>query len=368
MRQVWLSALSIALCVTVVSAGQRPALTPSSAFADILNEYQLGDPRRAVEALAGWDDERLAAEAVVEPGEERLVPRAAVALLLTESGMASRRFGRLGSSASRFHELRGWGLEPSFEVHAWRAHTLIDGLAVHARDTDDAELRAWVKSWYILTTSYCLEFQLPCRLGLYEKGVHHADRDDPEVMLWRGSMQEPGILTREFFTHEAVSIGYGQESRYWYRKALERNPMLVEARLRLGRSLHVTQNDPDAAAILERTLSDALQVNHVFAAHLAALTLGEIHEDNDRLPEAIPYYRQAVGILRGHTASVALGLALVRTGQREEGWAVGREMFGTKGPGTESVLDPWAVYRSAQYWQSASRITEMRKAIRGGRP
>jgi hypothetical protein len=106
----------------------------------------------------------------------------------------------------------------------------------------------------------------------------------------------------------------------------------------------------------------------VFAAHLSALFLGEIHEDKGRLKEAIPYYRQAVEIYRGHTASVALGMALVRSGQRVEGWDLGRQMFGTKGPGTESLLDPWAIVRSAQYWQTASRITEMRKAVRGVLP
>lgn len=85
-----------------------------------------------------------------------------------------------------------------------------------------------------------------------------------------------------------------------------------------------------------------------------------------RLLEAIPYYRQAVEIHRGHIASVALGMALVRTGQRAEGWEQGRLMFGTRGTGNASLLDPWTVARSAQYWQSASRIEEMRKAVRGG--
>ena len=138
--------------------------------------------------------------------------------------------------------------------------------------------------------------------------------------------------------------------------------------MRLGRTLHVTQNDPDAVDELERALADALKVNHVFAAHLSALMLGEIHEDQGRLTEAIPYYRQAVDIYRGHSASVALGMALVRTGQRLEGWEQGRLMFGTKGPDNTSLLDPWAIVRSAQYWQTASRIAEMRKAVRGGRP
>jgi len=371
MGRILLGALLVGVGATsLLTAAPTRALTERSTFTDILAEYQSGDPRRAVEALSAWDDERVTREAVVPEGALGLVAPAAVALLLTESGMASRRFGRIDPDAIQM-SMGGWGLEKSFEVHSYRAYSLIEELVEQARANDDAELMAWVKSWYILTTSYCLEFnsvEVRCGQGLYEKGVHHADKNDPEVMLWRGSMTEPPIFSRWRMKEMFSSVSYGQESRHWFRKALETQPMMVEARMRLGRSLHLTQNDPDAGAVLTRALADALRANHVFAAHLSALTLGEIHEDQGRLLEAIPYYRQAVQIHRGHTASVALGMALVRTGQRAEGWEQGRLMFGTKGSGTASLLDPWAVARSAQYWQTASRIAEMRKAVRGGRP
>lgn len=360
----------VIVCAAVAAAPAALAPAPPDTFAAILAEYQQGDPRRAVETLAGWDEARIEAEAVVPDGAEGLVPPAAVALLLTEAGMTSRRFGRIRRDALQM-SMGGWGLEKSFEVHSYRAYSLVEQLVEQARARHDAELMAWVKSWYILTTSYCREFssiEVRCADGLFEKGLHHADKNDPEVMLWRGSMTEPPYLSRWRMKDVWASVGHGQESRYWFRKALEKDSMLVEARMRLGRSLHVTQNDPDAPKVLERALADALRINHVFAAHLSALLLGEIHEDRGRLTDAIPYYRQAVEIYRGHTASVALGMALVRTGQRAEGWEQGRLMFGTRGPGTESLLDPWAVVRSAQYWQTASRITEMRRAVRGGRP
>ena len=366
-----LGALVVCACAaSLLTAAQPRPLTARSTFTDILAEYQLGDPRRAVEALGDWDEERVTREAVLPEGAAGLVAPAAVALLLTEAGMATRRFGHLKKDAVQAI-LGNWGLEKSFETHSYRAYTLIETLVEQALADDDAELMAWVKSWYILTTSYCREFAsvtVRCSQGLLEKGLHYADKNDPEVMLWRGAMAEPPILARWRMKHEWSSTTYGHESRYWYKKALEKQPMMVEARMRLGRSLHVTQNDPDAVEVLERALADALSVNHVFAAHLAALSLGEIYEDQGRLREAIPYYRKAVEVHRGHTASVALGMALVRTGQRAEGWEQGRLMFGTKGPGTTaSLLDPWTIARSAQYWQSASRVEEMRKAVRGGR-
>ncbi len=365
--------LAVVACVgatSLLTAAYTPAhlraLTPDSAFADILAEYQTGDPRRAVEVLSLWSEARVDAEAVVSEGAVGLVPRAAVALLLTESGMASRRFGRIDPDLVQMSH-GYWGLEKAFEVHSYRAYTLMEKLVEHAKATNDSALQQWVTSWYILTSSYCLKFTslyVRCGQGLYEKGVHHADDDDAEVMLWRGSMMEPPILSRWRTKHNLSDVRAGHESRQWFRKALERDPTMVEARMRLGRSLHLTQNDPDATEILERALADALASNHVFAAHLSALTLGEILEDNGQLLDAIPYYRQAVEIYRGHSASVALGMALVRTGQRLEGWEQGRLMFGTRGPGNESLLDPWVVVRAAQYWQTASRIAEMRQAVR----
>ncbi len=353
------------LCAAVPSAAGRSALTPDSTFAEVLSEYTGGDARAAVEILSDWDEERLEREAVVPDDTPTLVAKAATALLLTEAGMASRRFGRPAEGASRFFEPTGWGLQKSFEVHSYRAHALIDTLATEAAERHDVEFLAWAKSWYILASSYCLEFDLACTDGLLEKGLHHADANDPEVMLWRGAIREPRIRTRAVFKHElSPSVTHGQEARYWFRKALEARPSLIEARVRLGRSLFVTQNDPAAEPYLVEALEQADATNHVFAGYMAALTLGEMAEADDRLSDAVPHYRRAITFVPGHTAHVALGLALIRLGQREEGWQQGRLMFGTRGPGTESVLDPFAVYLSAQYWQSASRLEQMRKAVR----
>jgi tetratricopeptide (TPR) repeat protein len=360
-----LSLGALLVCAGVLSAAGQGVLTSDASFAELLNEYRAGDARRAVDVLSTWDEDRLEREASVPDDDGALVSRAATALLLTEAGMASRRFGRPAKGASRFFEPTGWGLQKSFEVHAYRAHALIDALATEAAERHDVEFLAWAKSWYILSSSYCLEFQLACTEGLLEKGLHHAREDDPEVMLWRGSIREPRIRTREVFTHQmSASVTYGQEARHWFRKALEARPSLVEARVRLGRSLFVTQNDPAAERYLVEALEQADAERHVFAGYIAALTLGEMAEAVGRLADAVPQYRRAITFVPGHTAHVALGLALVQLGQRDEGWQQGRVMFGTRGPGTESVLDPFAVYLSAQYWQSASRLAEMRKAVR----
>jgi hypothetical protein len=101
--------------------------------------------------------------------------------------------------------------------------------------------------------------------------------------------------------------------------------------------------------------------------YLSGLFLGELIEHEGDLAGAIPYYRGAVASYPGaHTAAVALGQALVRTGLGETGWSAARTMFGDEGRGGTAVLDPWSVYRGAQYWQEASRLRLMREMVTVG--
>ena len=149
-----------------------------------------------------------------------------------------------------------------------------------------------------------------------------------------------------------------------FRRALRLRPDLVEARLRLGHIQSAVHGFPEGRQQLEQALREAQAVNHPFTAYLAALFLGDLHESHGRMTEAIAHYRVALEVVRGHTASVALTQALARTGQAERAWEVGRRMFANEGPSVEPVLDPFVVYLSAQYWQSAARLREMRSLVR----
>jgi hypothetical protein len=83
------------------------------------------------------------------------------------------------------------------------------------------------------------------------------------------------------------------------------------------------------------------------------------------MPAAIQFYRAALQTMpRSHSAAVALGQALVRSGNGIEGWRVARDMFGDEGLGVAPALDPWSIYRGGQYWQTASRVQAMRAVIR----
>jgi tetratricopeptide (TPR) repeat protein len=161
-------------------------------------------------------------------------------------------------------------------------------------------------------------------------------------------------------------IGPERQTAEWaFRKVLELDPTMVEARLRLGRLLHMLDLDREAEEHLSRALEEGRAAKHLFVTHLAAFFLGELHEEAERMDDAIAHYRMALEVYpRAHTAALALGQALVRSGRPDEGWPAARSMFDGESRATPAPLDPYAIYRAAQHYQSASRVEQMRRMVR----
>jgi tetratricopeptide (TPR) repeat protein len=340
----------------------------SAEFETLFDTYRNGDAEGAVERFSRWEGDRVAEEARLPDGDDSAHALAALALFHTEAGMRNLTFGRYRDDTGMELHLGFWGLEDVFEPHSYRAYQLIQQLIGIAKARGDRNLLQFCKSWYIVSISYCMRWGYDCGEQLVERGEHEFDgEDDAEYLLLLGSRrsgglrhQEPGdVMVRD------MQLADMQYARWAFQKALKKNPDLVEARMRFGRLLHFANEQIDAARELERALADARASNHLFAEHMAAFTLGELHEEADEMDEAIRYYRIAFDLYpRGHTAAIALGQALVRSGHGPEGWAIARDMFAGEGPGAAAALDPFAVYRFAQYWQSGSRVKAMREVVR----
>jgi tetratricopeptide (TPR) repeat protein len=356
--------------------GQTPQ--PDESFQQLLDRYRNGDAEAAAIAFSAWPDARVDADARVPADATDAWALAALAVLHTDAGLRNDTFGRYRKGTPNFINLGSWGLESVFEVHSFTAYRLVEDLLARAKADDDARLLAFGRSWYILAVSYCLRWELDCAGGLFQKALHHFG-DDPEIRLLDGSAAE-ALMTgrsRGFLGIQLGSIELGetstshgvfgaerQEAEWALRRALKLNPALVEARVRLGRTLYLLDRNEEARTELERASTDAHAERHLFATYLSGLFLGELAEHTGDLSGAIPYYRDAVASYPGaHTAAVALGQALVRTGLGETGWPAARAMFGDEGRGRAAVLDPWSIYRGAQYWQEASRIRLMREMV-----
>jgi tetratricopeptide (TPR) repeat protein len=369
----------VAASTGVAATTHRQNLDATESFPQLFDRYRTGDADHAATAFAAWSEDRVDRDAkLIAPVSDDWT-LAALAVLHTEAGFRNDTFGRFRKGTPNFINLGSWGLEKVFERHAFTSYQIVDDLLARAKDEEDARLVAFSRSWYIVAVSYCLRWQLDCAGGLFQKALHEF-KDDAEIALLNGATAEALMtgLSKDFLGMQLGSTGMGeistshgifgperQEAEYALRRALKLDPSLVEARVRLGRVLFMLDRNQEARQELEQARQAARAQKHLFASYLSALFLGELAEHEDDLAGAIPFYREAVATYpRAHTAAVALGQALVRSGLSGAGWPAARSMFGDEGRGGTAVLDPWSVYRGAQYWQEASRVRIMREMTR----
>lgn len=383
-RMVLVSVLLVGLGAAP-SAQVRPrvATQPSPRFLSLWSMYRRGDADAAVEAFARWKAKDVAAEAALPSADADPWARVALATFHTEAGFRNNTFGRWAQGTPTEIVLGGWGLADVYEVHSYRAFLLVKEVTEIARRTHDDRLLSFVRSWYITTMSYCLRWRLPDTLRDLWDIVDHEFGDEPEIRLLIGSVAEAraqpravgGIVSPGIFRgpHGGVRMagsgpaggpGAGQEAIFEYRHALKDAPGLFEARLRLGRMLHLIGREEEATKELTRALADAQAARQTFSTYVAGLFLGEIDEEvGHDLKAAIAHYRAAVEAYPyAHYGRLALGQALVRSGN-EEGWLEARKMFDGEGA-QPAVVDPYGIYQYGQYWQIVPRLREMRGEIR----
>jgi hypothetical protein len=358
--------LLVSAALGAILAGQQTRVPLAFAtFPQLLQEYRTGDWQAAAGAFGEWQEELVSPASVVPPdADDETI--AAMAMLHTDAGMAAGQFGVMAKGLPRTGGvgLGFWGLDNAFEPHSRRAFQLVEELIDRAEEHGSDHLREFARSWYISAMSYCHRWGRPlCTRSLHEKG-ESLFGDDPDFRLVMGSVYHDTRMTQARL--EARRVPWvirqrlSQEPRWHFKQAKLNEPRLIEARLRFAHIIHVYLNDPDGRAELEQVLREAQERDETYFVYLGALILGELHEDAGRLEDAAGYYAIAVRATPAHTASVALGQALVRLGRRDEGFEIGRRMFGLEGPGVEPIDDPYVQYQYAQFREVPDRLNALR--------
>jgi len=354
-----------------------PQPSGSVRFVALLDCYRRGNADEAVETLSKWKEKELQSEAIIPAGNDDPASREAFVALLTEAGIRNNNFARYREGTHTFVFLGGWGLEDVFEPLSYRAFLQIKELTQWARSHHDGAVLDFCRNWYVLTISFTLRWdRRDAESGLWDIADHEF-RDDPEMHVLLGSVGEaragPLQPTMQFDcpwpdwyhgTHGCLLTSMLQEARWGFRGALKDDPPPLEARLRLGRILHLVGQDEESRELLDQALAEAKATHHLFVTYMAGLFLGELDEEAGHLTDAIEHYRDAVAANpTAHTGRLALGQALVRSGDND-GWIEVRAMFDGEGPDHPAAEDPWAIYASAQFWQQADRLRVMREAAR----
>jgi hypothetical protein len=255
----------------------------------------------------------------------------------------------------------------------------VRALVQHAARTGDERLQAYCRTWYIATLHGAARKFFTDSRDLF--------RAEPEVLLARGRWLEfwmgpdPRYVRRpsigwamdwgRYYEFILDSPEWNDEERHvwvawetpwfqtvhgtfgtWarraietYREALEGNPDLTEARLRLGRALYLVSRHGDALGEFERTLADARTRGEGGTAYLAALFAGELHEFENRTNEAAASYREAIAICPTcPSAPVALLSLYLASGGDAEGWQVVDALLRHAGDDGILTTDPSATY------------------------
>ena len=311
---------------------------PDRDYAGLVRRYRSGDHDAAVRELAAWNRQRVRSEVArkaLPPG-----PSALAAALLLHTEVALRQ---------RPDELA--------KAHLTVAQGLVDALR---RLRFDSTFR---RTWYLVAESYLRVIgggEQPRLLSL----VSDEFPDDPEVHLALGSAWE-AIANVDTPSAGTVTERPLSRAEREFRTALEADPTLVEARLRLGRVLHLAGRHDQAAAELERV---GVEAKEHYVSYLAALFLGQIHERAGRLPRAAECYRAALATIpEASTASAALA-HLQGTGGPlvAADWALTAVMRPDSVGLAGDRGDPWFLYRLGQYWRTTDRIARMRNAVVNG--
>ena len=361
----------------ILSGQATPAPETGQSFRAIFEQYRNGSADAAVEEFSHWDAERVEREAALLPDTRDLKSLAALALLFTEAGMKNERFGlavrTVVLAPNDRRDLEEWRRLPwppgdierqkdvllgpwsnirrimslsDFDIYSRTALRLIREIVRDGRKQHDTALLDFCRSWYVVAGSFVSPFHpatghMPIRrAALVDFGDH------PDVLLLVGA------------------YSYGADAKQiTLRRVLALDPLLVEARVRLGDLLRRLGRRDEASRELERAVQDAHAARNVEMEYLSRLLIGRVLEDARRVKEAEASYTMAVDLNpRWEAAHLALGSLLMGAGDWEQGSTHGRVALEL---GTSSRLDPdpWYLYPRAQSWQVSARIRSMRMAV-----
>jgi tetratricopeptide (TPR) repeat protein len=318
----------------MASAGPAFAQPAAQIYAAAIARYQRGDLDGAARAVAGW-------RAADFKDSIAKLPASPSAWIVLES-------------AAMFHTdlvvLEREVEDARIALHIGVADAIV-GRLTPLRTTSDARVRdqvaAFQERWYELGASVFLAMTAPNQADeLIGQGLRQFKRS-ARLLMYQGiveelrahiadpNLQDPRVIAMAMSTQARRRIVMAEHR---YRDALEIDPSLTEARIRLGRTLAL-RNERTARQELEKAMAEPAAPRE---KHLAHLFLGAISEFEHDLPAARDHYAAAVQIYPGaQSALVALSYTYSMTGREADARGV---MSSVGADDNDDTPDPFADY------------------------
>ena len=194
--------------------------------------------------------------------------------------------------------------------------------------------------------------------------------NDPQVLM------ATGMYEQRLYEERSQAIARRRERAAWaerpltrgilddaaqhFRRALERDPLLHEARVRLAHAEIVLGRADRAASLLAEACTASRDVGVLY---LAQLFTARLAERRDAVDEAIRAYRAAVAAVPGgQAARVGLAQALERSGRIAEARAVMAPPLAER-PGRDMTEDPWWAYPFGYAPHALRLLDQMRERV-----
>jgi tetratricopeptide (TPR) repeat protein len=330
--------LALSLLLSLASPAIRAQSSPS--YDELAREYAQGgvDAQHAVLQIAALPQPRIVALIGQEARHLSDSRQRAAVMLHTDTAYAQLLAG--ADDSALFH------LAAARRVFA----------AMKENGRGDARAQAFERRWFafaagMLTSNSLLDradFMIRDGLTLYPR--------EARLYVARGALQETRIMLRRADPRESRQITVRdrglEASAADYRRAIEYDPMLAAAHLRLG-WVHLLQHDGRARANIERGLAVA---SDSVDRYLAYLIRGGIAERENRFEDAVGEYESARTI--GPACQTPyIALARVETALGRESRA--REIVAAFTALTEKAGDPWWDFHLGAF--DATTLTWLRR-------
>jgi tetratricopeptide (TPR) repeat protein len=200
-----------------------------------------------------------------------------------------------------------------------------------------------------------LMYRATLRQAFADARVQQFTRNRPISRFEQSSSAPRGLVTQP----QPSSFELDQAVRD-LRRALELDPQLVEARIRLAHVLGDKGRHDEAASLLRPAMVATLPA---FLEYYGALVLGRVEERLGRLPEARAAFERAGRCFPdAQVPRVAISRLALLEGRPDE--ALAGLLAGSRASGPESPEDPWWWYFRSHEPDARSLIARMREAGR----